>query len=109
MQRTRAGRIGQQGSIPKGTSPDKVSNNMVRVGGGDDPRLGLNHKFRHGYPHAVQITFDRRTFIQLSKFANEEVRTPTGAVRQIIIDAVKDVVLNPKIDVEREEEILSAS
>lgn len=106
MERTR-GR--KPDDIPRGTSPDKIPNNMVRVAGGEDPRLGLNHRFRHGYPHAVQLTFDRRTFLQLQKFANEEIRTPTGAVRQIIIDATKDVTLNPTIDVDKEEEILNAS
>jgi hypothetical protein len=82
---------------------------MIRVAGGEDATTGLSHRFRHGYPHAVQVTFDRRTFIELEKFANLEVRTPTGAVRQIIIDSVKGVVLNPKLAVDDHEEILNAS
>ncbi|MCH7590591.1 hypothetical protein IIB34_06105 [PVC group bacterium] len=92
---------------PKGTSFEKKANNFTRIP--DDPMIGLSHRFRHGYPHAVQITMDRRTYLQLQKFAHEEIRTPTGAVRQIIIDAVKRVVIDPKINIEHEEELLNAT
>jgi hypothetical protein len=92
---------------PRGTSFDKKANNFTRIP--DNPEIGLSHKFRHGYPHCVQIIMDRRTYLQLQKFAHEEVRTPTGAVRQIIIDAVKSVTIDPKINIDKEEELLNAT
>jgi len=109
--RQTSGRAGHgkylEDKIPTGTSYEKKANNFTRIP--TDPEAGLRHGFRHGYPHSIQITMDRRTYLQLQRFSHEELRTPTGAVRQIIIDAVKDVVIDPKINIAREEDMLNAT
>jgi len=107
QQRTKAGRYRDADDIPRGTPYSKKTNYHLRIQ--DDPQVGLNKKFRHGFPHAISLVLDRRTYLQLQRFAHQEVRTPTGAVRQLIIDATKGVILDPTINIAKEEELLNAS
>jgi len=107
QQRSKAGRYRDEDDIPRGTPYSKKTNYHLRIQ--DNPQVGLNKKYRHGFPHAISLVLDRRTYLQLQRFAHQEIRTPTGAVRQLIIEAVKDVVLDPTIDVAKEEELLNAS
>ena len=107
QQRSKAGRYRDADAIPRGTPYSQKTNYHLRIQ--DDPQVGLNKKFRHGFPHAISLVLDRRTYLQLQRFAHQEVRTPTGAVRQLIIEAVKSVVLDPTINIAKEEELLNAS